>query len=1749
MPCCECKPNLQSESVSETAQAEAGLHIPSRLYGRDREHKQLLHAYGKAGAGEGRLLLLSGPSGSGKTVLAQSLKQAVIERNGFFLEGKFNQYQQGIPLFAVRQALRQLVQDIIADGATADSRISKTIQRSLGQLGRLVTDLVPELETLIGEQPAVPSISPFEAAYRFASVIRGFLSVFCRPEHPLVLFIDDWQWADSSSLLFLEHLQLNTELRFLLVIVSYRDNEVNDEHPLNASIEELNLNLLPIQSLQVTNLERHEVSRLLSDTLTPSIERSAEFINRVFASTRGNPFFIRSLLETLHASHSLWHDSSEQAWQWNMHSAFLSADDGDVTHLFVQRLERLPGACRQMLSIAACLGNRFQLDDLALASDVSAGQCLDSLLPAIEQNMIVAMGHSSRVFRFYHDRVQQAAHSFIAEDDLPGIRLKIARLLDARLDAEQKHEQLHEITDHFNAGIELIEQEQEIQRLIDLNIAAGAKSRAATAYRSALHFFRTAGKLLSTQTDSLHYCHARHGPAMQLYLSWSECEFLEGSLEQAQQCLAIAEQCSENMFDLTDVLCQSILQNTLLARYAEAIDAGLEALSALGIDLPSDEFESARDAEIDEVYRRISNKTFDELQNMPPMSDVTMLAATRVLISMGPPCYRAHQRLWSVLVPRVVNLTLEYGPIPQIGYSHTAMGGLLAWVNDDFATARLFEELSFQLMSKVFGNPADQSVFYLMVGSSSRHWFEHLSACSEDYERARDTGLASGNLQYAAYAFGHNMYCQFYQGVVLDELIEESNRSLQFSKTRRNQWAIDLLEGGMRVFGHLKTGDQVNADWKRAYSARLDVHNNIQVACIMDVLQAGLFLILDEPERAHEHAERAAPMIYTVGTQGLLPWPEFVFCRLLILTRLVLTGRLALSDALREDLREAVERIRVWSRHVADNYRYKLAIAEAAMAEVEGQPARALELFNRAIDDARAGHFIQWEAFAYEGAARVAIAAGCAPMAQVYWEKAYQAYFRWGALEKLRRMEQGLLQPVRAGSQQLPLYPTIQGYFENLRQRLHNEIEGEKLEESGIVRDLSLATERLRKEVAQRRQAENDLRLAASVFENAREGVLITDSNGRIIDTNDAFTALTGYSHDEVIGKTARILQSGRHDKAFYSNLWQALVNDGYWHGEVWNRKKNGELFAELLTISAVRDHHGETDHYVGLFTDITNMKAHQHKLEMDAYHDALTKLPNRTLFADRLRQAMNRSQRDKQQIAVIFIDLDGFKAVNDQFGHDAGDQLLLHVTRQMKKVLRDSDTLARLGGDEFVAVACGLEDKEQVVSLFSRLLMVISEGIVIDNNFLQVSASLGATFYPQEDDIEAEQLLRQSDQAMYQAKLAGKNRFHIFDAVRDRSIRTHHESIDRIREGLDNGEFSVFYQPKVNMRSGRVIGVEALVRWQHPDNGTLAPGRFLPAIEDNDLIITLSEQVMDQAFTQLQRWLQQGLELSLSVNIAAYHLQQSDFVERLGQIAARYPDMPTDRVEFEIVETSALQNIDHVNGLIRQCMDLGYSFSLDDFGTGYSSLTYMKRLPVRSIKIDQSFVRDMLEDADDLSILQGVIGLASSFDREVIAEGIETPEHGELLLWLGCELGQGYGIARPMPAAELSAWIEGWAPHPNWSASGEISNELFMVLMAVIKHRTWIHDVEAFLQGKLGQPPELDMTRCQFASWLNRLDGDKWSKPLKLLNELHRKVHQKARQLVTIKESAGNEAALARLHELQVLGDTMLRALREFVS
>jgi diguanylate cyclase (GGDEF)-like protein len=580
-----------------------------------------------------------------------------------------------------------------------------------------------------------------------------------------------------------------------------------------------------------------------------------------------------------------------------------------------------------------------------------------------------------------------------------------------------------------------------------------------------------------------------------------------------------------------------------------------------------------------------------------------------------------------------------------------------------------------------------------------------------------------------------------------------------------------------------------------------------------------------------------------------------------------------------------------------------------------------------------------------------------------------------------------------------------------------------------------------------------------------------------------------------------------------------------------------------------VRGTGGRPVRYIGIFSDISTLKAHQRELEQLANYDALTRLPNRMLLSDRLQVAMAQARRSREILAVCYLDLDGFKPINDGHGHDAGDRLLVEMGARLKAAIRAGDTAARLGGDEFVLLLQGLSDRAEAEHTLARILKVVSQPCRIGEQQVAVSASAGVAFFPQEG-ADADTLLRQADQAMYQAKQEGRNRFHVFDPAHDQRARSRRETIARIAEAIAAGELSLHYQPKVDLRRGRVVGAEALVRWRHPQRGLLPPSEFLPLIDDHGLAARLGEWVIENALRQGERWRAAGLDLAVSVNISGQHLQQADFAERLARLLAAAPGLPPDRFELEVLETAALGDIQGVSAIMEECRRLGVSLALDDFGTGYSSLTYLKRLPANVLKIDQSFVRNMLRDREDLAIVDGIVGLTEAFRRTVIAEGVESVDHGVMLLQLGCDLAQGYGIAHPMSADALPAWVRAYTPPPAWQElagqrgpCGDLS-----LLNAEVDHRRWVEELLAAIRpGSPGRLPVMAPAECSFGLWCEAQGRSAYGALPEFggLTEAHELVHRRGQRLAEL-AAAGDPGDLrAEQEQLLAASADLLRLLR----
>jgi diguanylate cyclase (GGDEF)-like protein/PAS domain S-box-containing protein len=572
------------------------------------------------------------------------------------------------------------------------------------------------------------------------------------------------------------------------------------------------------------------------------------------------------------------------------------------------------------------------------------------------------------------------------------------------------------------------------------------------------------------------------------------------------------------------------------------------------------------------------------------------------------------------------------------------------------------------------------------------------------------------------------------------------------------------------------------------------------------------------------------------------------------------------------------------------------------------------------------------------------------------------------------------------------------------------------------------------RDVTRQKEQDEALRLAARVFESTAEGILITDPRSRIVAVNQAFTELTGYSEDDVRGRQPSLLASGRHDRRFFEEMWQAINRSGRWHGELWNRTRSGEVRPYLMTISALRDDREMVLNYVGVMRDISTIKQSQQQLEYMANYDALTGLGNRNLFYTRLKVGIEKASRHRRQLAVVFVDLDNFKVINDTLGHDVGDVLLSEIAKRIKSCVRQEDVVCRLGGDEFTVYIEDFVDAQSLVGTAQRLTQAVSEPCRISGHDIFVTASVGISVYPNDGQTMSE-LLKNADTAMYKAKEQGKNGFQFFREDMNARAFERLVFVSGLRRALDRKEFRLVYQPQVQLADRQVLGAECLLRWSHPDMGEVSPGSFIPVAEETGLIVPIGEWVFGEVCRQLREW--NGSAVRVSVNVSARQFRQPELVDFIGR-SLQEARLQPDALAVEITESALIDDPENAAATLSKLKDMGLTISLDDFGTGYSSLSYLKRFPIDSLKIDRAFVRDIVTDPDDAAIVTAIITMAQSLKLDVVAEGVETQQQVDFLRARGCHAAQGYFFSKPLPADQAGTWLVRRLASDQWPVTAD---------------------------------------------------------------------------------------------------------------
>lgn len=998
------------------------LKISQKLYGRDPELATLLSTFEQVASGEpppaqARMLLISGYAGIGKSVLIQELYKPVTQKQGYFIAGKFDQFQRNIPYSAVVAAFQSLVRQLLTESETQLLQWRENLLAALGGNGQVAIDLIPEIEQIIGCQPAVRTLEAKETQNRFNTVFQSLLEVFCQPAHPLVLFLDDLQWADLASLKLIELMMTNRKAKHLLVLGAYRDNEVHANHLTMLTIERLMDQGVAITNIVLNALKIDEVIELLVDTLFCSQDYVTPLADLVFKKTFGNPFFINEFLKTIHQENLLKFDQAQKCWQWDMAQIEALSITENVVDLMVGRLRKLSATTQKAISLAACIGNRFDVNTLATIHEKSVPEIFRDLFPAIQAELIQSCSglettaeqeplESSlfiRDYRFRHDRVQQAAYMLIDEAEKSIVHHRIGKLLLANLSKKEYGEKIFTLADHLNQGQSLIEGDDEKIMLAKLNLEAGKKAKEAIAYMASRNYLVLAKEGLPGDIWTLQYTMARD-----LYKELIEIEYLNGNFHQSQLLIEVALQQSKTSLDRADFYYLQITHYTLLGRISDAVEAGRNGLRTLGIDLPMGNLDVVFQDEFSAYQASLGDREVSSLYNHHEMIIPEKRAALKILIRILPVAWVLNPSLMFVVGAKMVSLNIEYGHMEKSPTGYACFGVINAHLLRNYHLAYQYGCLSVKLSDK-YKNLSSNVGARQFHASMIMPWLQHIKFSEQVNTDSIDAGLQVGDLQPVAYSLTYNIYNLIYQGRNLNLLLKEIDRSLEFSRESKNQWSFDCIMAAKILVGNLLgiTATQQCFDLEETSEANFletcTDHKSPAAICFYYIFKAEVLCLYECPSALSLLQQSAEWLDYIPGTISIAKH-NFYYS----LTLLSWCDDAATEDSDRhwQQLETNQLHMKEWADNCPENFLHKYLLIAAEMFRVSGKWLQAINSYDQAIESAKENEFVHDEALANEFAAKFWLGRNKAEFAQFYMRKAHQCYQIWGAKRKIERLEE-----------------------------------------------------------------------------------------------------------------------------------------------------------------------------------------------------------------------------------------------------------------------------------------------------------------------------------------------------------------------------------------------------------------------------------------------------------------------------------------------------------------------------------------------------------------------------------------------------------------------------------------------------------------------------------------------------------------------------------------------------------------------
>ncbi|HSF75172.1 MAG TPA: AAA family ATPase, partial [Microcoleus sp.] len=1024
----ECLEQLQAKgTIADFDLAQKDItdkfQIPQKLYGREREIETLLAAFGRVSNGTTEIMLVSGYSGIGKSALAQEVYQPITKTNGYFIAGKFDQFQRNIPYSAIVKAFGSLVKQLLTENETQLGAWKEKLLAAFGDNGQIIIDVIPDVEFIVGKQPPVQELGATEAQNRFNLVFQKFIRVFCCVDHPLVIFLDDLQWADSATLKLLQVMMADEETKYLFLMGAYRDNEVNPTHPLIMTLEALQNQGATINHITLTPLDIEHITNLIADTVRKDRKSVMPLAELVVGKTQGNPFFVNQFLRTLYEENLLNFNSEQRNWDWDISAIEAVGITDNVVELMVGKLRKLPDSTQQVLRLAACVGNSFDLNTLSIVNEKSTAETFTELVPAIQDGLILATSELGTTeeeilqfhliittYKFLHDRVQQAAYTLIEESYKKTVHLQIGRLLWQNSSPEKRGEEIFAIVDHLNLGIEIISDEFERLEIARLNLMAGQKAKAATAYAAASKYLDMGlGRLLK------HSWQTHYELTLALHTEAAEAAYLSGDFAQMQRLAEMVKNCATSLLDKVKVYEVEIQACIGQNKLQESLNAGIEFLSLLGVEFPAEPNSSDIEQALSETASILSGKRTEDLIDLPLMADFHQLAIIRILLKIFVSAYIALPPLMPLIITKQIDLSVQYGNASVSPFAYALYGFLLCGMGE-IERGHQFGQLALRLVSKLNAKEI-QAKTSALVHTSIQPWKERIKDTLEALLSDYALGLETGELEYAGYVLYNYSYASYFVGKQLTQLEKEIENFTDALNKINQKTPLDYLNICWQAVLNLKGNPENSCQLKgEVYDeqAKLKIYsknrNNLGIHYLYVHKLVLCYLFENYPEALKNIAQIESCLS---AASGLFTVAFFYFYDSLVQLAVYPAPSQPVSDLATERLQQDIlkrvqanqEKMQKWANHAPMNYLDKFYLVEAERHRVLGEKVEAIEMYDKAISLAKENEYINQEALAHELAAKFYLSWGKETIAQAYMQNAHYSYQLWGALAKVEDLE------------------------------------------------------------------------------------------------------------------------------------------------------------------------------------------------------------------------------------------------------------------------------------------------------------------------------------------------------------------------------------------------------------------------------------------------------------------------------------------------------------------------------------------------------------------------------------------------------------------------------------------------------------------------------------------------------------------------------------------------------------------------